>query len=408
MKRNILYLTLLTVGLLASCSKDSDGPVEPEGPVDATITLSVFSGTKPSGTKAATKADDTDGQVVGNEARINNLQIAIFKADGSLLAAHYEDYSGVAGTVLRDTIGVSAKSGDYKLVVLANTGNINYTTLNELKEKTTELSTQSSDNLSMSSKCIAIKVAAGENYIGPSDGFGNKVMTGYHQISQERIKVTRLVGRIDLESLEVDWSDDTSADLIAEQAGFKLKKIYIRAAKKESRVISGSETPSIAAADWDLVEWAGVPSLHGKRGVENYLESLDLFFDETGENIAYHGTKDFAPLSCYVTENGNKADIPDPTRIIIVGDITDNTGETILADRHYTIIVNDKDGNSQITGGGLDSGFSYIRRNYVYHVSATITGKGSPDEERYNNASITSLVQAVPWQVIYEDHTDVN
>lgn len=406
MKRNILYLTLLAAGLLVSCSKD-DGPVEPEGPVDATITLSVFSGTQPSGTRAATKADESDGQVVGNEARINNLQVSIFKLDGSLLASHYEDYSADF-TGMRDTIGVSAKSGRYILVVLANAGNVTYTTLSELKGKTTELSTQSRDNLTMSSKCITIDIKAGENYIGPKNGFGTKVMTG-NPISEEKIKVTRIVGRIDLESLEVDWSEDTSADLMKEGAGFKLKKIYIRAAKKESRVISGSETTAVGTADWELVEWTGVPVLHGNRGEEsNYLSALDLFHSEEGTNIEYESSKTFDPLSCYVMENGNdNTDVPDPTRIIIVGDITDSQGNPILSNRYYTIIVNDKDGNSQITGGGIDK-FSYIRRNYVYHVYATITGKGSPEEERYNNASITSLVQSVPWQVKYEKHPDVN
>lgn len=407
MKRNILYLTLLTTGLLVSCSNDG-GPAEPEGPVDATLTLSVFAGTRPTGTKAAsTKADD---QVIGNEAEINNLQIAVFKQDGSLLAAHYEDFTQKEG--LKDTIGVSAKSGRYTLVVLANAGNVNYTKLSELKGETVKLSTQSSDNLTMSSKCMTVDIKAGENYIGPKDGFGGKeIPSDAYFLKEERIKVTRIAGRIDMELLSVDWSDDTSGDLKKEGAGFRLKKIYVRDAKEESRIISGSETSDLTAADWELVEWEGVPALHGNDQDENeakYLPSLNLYpLSDGGDAIIEFGdTKKFSPLSCYVTENGNYPEqVPAPTRIIVVGDIIDSKGETILSDRHYTIKVND--GNSEITGGGI-SNFTYIRRNYVYHIYATITGKGSPDEESFSNSSITVLVQAVDWDVVYEKHPDVN
>lgn len=413
MKRNIVYLTFLAVGLFASCSKD-DGPVEPEGPADATITVSVFTSTKPvSGKAVDTKADDPLD--TGKEATINNLQLAVFKPDGSLLAAHYEDFSDKNG--LRDTIGVSAKSGAHTLVVLANCGNISYTTLDELKKQTIDLTTQKSDDLSMSSKCISVNVKAGENYIGSKkDGdFSDKVISDDEWlIDNSRIKLTRIAGRIDMKSLSVEWSEATSADLKEANAGFLLKRMFVRDSKQKSRVISGT-TGSASAEDWETVEWTNewlgdgesIVFMHGRDAEEeHYLESLDLYTSAAGDKITEDTPKEFTPLRCYVTENGlDDKEAPSPTSIIVVGDIIDKDGNPILKNRYYTIIVNDGTGT---TSDNEKVEFMHIKRNYVYQIYATITGKGSPSEEKFSNASITAVVSPAPWTVAYEEHPNIN
>ena len=104
---------------------------------------------------------------------------------------------------------------------------------------------------------------------------------------------------------------------------------------------------------------------------------------------------------CYVTENtedGNKL----PTTLILKGDILPETDdEPILKDRYFFIRLKDmKDTQGKELAG--------VIRNYVIRISATISGKGSGDEEYRENAFATVTVTPDDWSVEEEQHEGVN
>ena len=79
-----------------------------------------------------------------------------------------------------------------------------------------------------------------------------------------------------------------------------------------------------------------------------------------------------------------------------------NANEPILSDRYYFVkLLNliDSDNKETIYPG--------VIRNKVIRISATITGKGSGDEEYKDNAYVTVTVTPENWSVETQ-HEDVN
>lgn len=387
---------LLALSLLVSCSSDSDDGPEVVVPQDATLTMAIAPGS------ILTKAAKSETPETKNgEKKINNICAALFKADGSLLTTAYVDYKDIPTETTPDTIRISAKSDTpYTYVILVNVGNQSFSNLDDLKSKTYDLENIKVDNQPMCSRFMTIKedmLKPGANYWGPDKAFPNKP-TGAGSLSEEAVNVYRTASRIDLEQISVSWSGDNAADLKEAKARFHLKRIYVIDAKNATCLADHLSTDA-------SVELTGEERtfLHGREAGENYFSGLDLF-SATGENPVVIGANDsYVPANkwqCYVTEN---TETSNPTTLILKGDILE--GDTpILSDRYFFIRLENMKGTDANNTEHLLAG---VIRNYVIRISATITGKGSGDEEYKENAYVRVTVTPEEWSVETQ-HEDVN
>lgn len=383
---------LLALSLLVSCSSDDDNGPEVIVPQDATLTLAVAPGL------VLTKAKV--GETQEGEAKINNMYAALFRADQSLFTSAYVDFSDQTGKTT-DTIRISAKSDTpYTYVILVNVGNINCSSIGDLMTKTYNLEDISVNNQPMGSKFLKIEsLEPGTNYYGKEDIFTNKPAE-YSFYSKNNIKVYRTASRIDFEKISLKWSEADAGDLLKEGARFRLKQVYVVDAKSTTYLadhVYGENNYS--------VETSGSTYWHGKPEKEGYLASLNLFprgEDNTPATITSDGEWNITenPLRCYITENTDEAK---PTMLVLKGDILHkNANEPILSDRYYFVkLLNliDSDNKETIYPG--------VIRNKVIRISATITGKGSGDEEYKDNAYVTVTVTPENWSVETQ-HEDVN
>lgn len=382
---------LLVLSLLVSCSSDDDNGPEIIVPQDATLTLAVAPGSVLTKAKA--------GEPQEGEAKINNMYAALFKADQTLLTSAYVDFNGQTGET-PDTIRISAKSDTpYKYIILVNVGNINCSSIGDLMKKTYNLKDIRVSNQPMGSKFLEIEsLKPGTNYYGKEEIFKNKPAE-YSFYSTSNIEVYRTASRIDFEKISLKWSEADAGDLLKEGARFRLKQVYVVDAKSTTYLADrkyGGNNYS--------VETSGSAYWHGKPG-EDYLESLDLFpreGDNTSATIPSDGEWNITenPLRCYITENTDKTK---PTMLVLKGDILHkDTDAPILSDRYYFVkLLNliDSDNKETIYPG--------VIRNKVIRISATITGKGSGDEEYKENAYVKVTVTPENWSVETQ-HEDVN
>ncbi|WP_348723983.1 fimbrial protein [Parabacteroides goldsteinii] len=382
---------LLALSLLISCSSDDDNGPEIIVPQDATLTLAVAPGSVLTKAKA--------GEPQEGEAKINNMYAALFKADQTLLTSAYVDFNGQTGET-PDTIRISAKSDTpYKYIILVNVGNINCSSIGDLMKKTYNLKDIRVSNQPMGSKFLEIEsLKPGTNYYGKEEIFKNKPAE-YSFYSTSNIEVYRTASRIDFEKISLKWSEADAGDLLKEGARFRLKQVYVVDAKSTTYLADrkyGGNNYS--------VETSGSAYWHGKPG-EDYLESLDLFpreGDNTSATIPSDGEWNITenPLRCYITENTDKTK---PTMLVLKGDILHkDTDAPILSDRYYFVkLLNliDSDNKETIYPG--------VIRNKVIRISATITGKGSGDEEYKENAYVKVTVTPENWSVETQ-HEDVN
>lgn len=387
---------LLALSLLVSCSSDGDDGPEVVVPQDATLTMAIAPGS------ILTKAAKSETPETKNgEKKINNICAALFKADGSLLTTAYVDYKDIPTETTPDTIRISAKSDTpYTYVILVNVGIQSFSNLDELKSKTYDLENIKVDNQPMCSRFMTITdqmLKPGANYWGPDKAFPNKP-SGAGSLSEEAVNVYRTASRIDLEQISVSWSGDNAADLKEAKARFHLKRIYVIDAKNATCLADHSSTDASVELTGE-----GRTFLHGREAGENYFSGLDLF-PAVGENPVVIGANDsYVPANkwqCYVTEN---TETSNPTTLILKGDILE--GDTpILSDRYFFIRLENMKGTDANNTDHLLAG---VIRNYVIRISATITGKGSGDEEYKENAYVRVTVTPEEWSVETQ-HEDVN
>lgn len=392
---------LLALCLLASCSSGDDEP-EVIVPQDATLTFSVAPGS------VLTKSTVPDTETLEGEAKVNNICAALFKEDGSLLTSSYVDY-GSEGNKTPDTIRISAKSiTNYTYVILVNVGNKSFSKLDKLKEETFALKDIRVNNQPMCSQFRKVKLEPGANYIGSKDVFTNAPADATF-LNESTVKVYRTASRIDFEQIGVTWSDENATDLKKVNARFRLKRVYATQVKSHTyltdRKLNGNDY-SVELKDGT----SGLAYLHGKEpDTTDYLETLNLFnpsesaesvIISSGSSIESKEINDGKPWRCYVTENTEEG-LKLPTTLILKGDILPETGtEPILKDRYFFVRLKDM---TDTQGKPLTG----IIRNYVIRISATITGKGSGDEEYRENVSAIVTVTPDEWSVEYQ-HENVN
>lgn len=373
MKRSKIYLFLLSGLLLAACSKE-DEPVPTPGGEDAFATVSVavdgVAGTK------ATKADTDPGTTAENE--IYDLNVVFINGNNE-----------VAGRAFRkidddqDTIRVGLKTGTYKLLVIANAGEMSSFKPEDYYDKTVSLAGQ------VGGKGFIMTNIARDVEIRKT------VENGGINLILEKVK--RVVGRVDLSQVDIDndWLDKNLKGM-----KFKLSQVFLANVRPQSYLYD-------TKTGWTLPEGATLHTMefiedHYLCGIEEklqvggeivagseYAEYLTKATDVTitGDDSEHH--KDIA--SFYAMTNSFTKDGAAPVILYLKGSWYDVADQPALTNRYYRI--------------KLEKG---VQRNTIYKIGATLKGKGSPDPDIKDDVTLSVTITVKSWEGITLDEYTIN
>lgn len=237
--KTVFSVLFIAVGLF-SCSDDHviDENPEPEIVYDATLSIAL----KNDAANAKTKADvDVDGIWYPNA--VKNLSVAVFQK--GILVGFGEAVNQNGVYKLED---IEVPSGAIKLVVLANTkldDNLkqkNVTTISSYENLKSNLGTEISGNLSMSSGFLNFDLRAGQNYIGygsqpgniNADKDGHSIAAGV-ELKGSPIQLIRNISRVFLYHLDVKPTKDEYRGY--GKVSFQLKEIFLTNVKSCSKSI---------------------------------------------------------------------------------------------------------------------------------------------------------------------------
>lgn len=394
--KTVFSVLFIAVGLF-SCSDDHviDENPEPEIVYDATLSIAL----KNDAANAKTKAD-ADGIWYPNT--VKNLSVAVFQK--GILVGFGEAVNQNGVYKLED---IEVPSGAIKLVVLANTkleSNLKQkgvTAISLYENLKSNLGTEISGNLSMSSGFLNFDLRAGQNYIGYSskqgnidaDNDGNAIAAGV-ELKGTPIQLIRNISRVFLYHLDVNPTKDEYKGY--GEVSFQLKEIFLTNVKSCSKSIwtaSDDEAKTtvevvgdeadlpinggdkfwwnggsigVAPEDATKKEFLGYDFVTPPNDIEAYNQKyfhtnrrwVDVFsyykhtIDGTnGPLIAINNAKSRLgfgaglPLGVdffvYENTNGNT-----PTAMVIKGDYTyypvKNGAAVTISDTYYTIIINEE------------------------------------------------------------------
>lgn len=364
MKHYTLYIMLLSALLLSACS-DKDEPLPITGADEAYAIVSVgvdgIAGTK------ALKSETTPADEQGTDAenKINDLNVVFIDVAKNEVMAHA--YRKIDDQ--QDTIRVGLKTGDYRMLVIANAGNISSFDPQTYYDQIATLANQGGKNGFVMTNIPEVKeIDKGKNDI--------------------KATVKRVVARVELSKLNVDWTDN---DLKAIKGlEFHLSQVFLANVRPTSYFFDvpvGQEGASIEIKKGYL------------SGVEKYKESgeiaegstfVNYLRKEFNPNIVVGESKDFPtdPVQFYAMTNSDTKTDNYPVLLYIKGSIYDSKKqEYLLTDRYYRI---------KLAKG--------VKRNTIYRIDATIKGKGSPEPgDNKDNIDMSATISVLSWKGVELD-----
>lgn len=377
MKRNKIYILLLSGLLMASCSKEEQPSPTPGGE-DALVTVSVaVDGV------AKTKAESETQPGDEKENAIKNLTVVFIDAARNEVIGH--TYKNVIdGEADNNKVTVALKTGIYKMLVMANTEEVNSFIPKDYYDLIASLPEQGGENgfvMSNIVRDVEIKAIEGDE-------------KNVNEISE---KVKRVVGRVDLSKLDVNWENtDTNKDLQGINGlEFRLTQVFLANVRPKSYL-------------FDMMDWkfeTGTGEKHPMEIKEGYLCGIEKYFH--GGDIAAGNEKDdnlskvFSPAttikpgeesytdlaSFYAMTNSDAKDGAVPVILYIKGDLYDGAGNAVLTNRYYRI---------KLAKG--------VQRNTIYKIEATIEGKGSPEPgDNKDNVKMSVTISVETWEGVTLD-----
>ena len=270
------------------------------------------------------------------------------------------------------------------MLLLANTNNISsFKPSDYYDEMIASLEKQGSENgFVMSNIPENIEIKAGENEIKAKDG--------------TPVKIKRLVGRIDLSKLTVDfkYNDGESGDSKDKDLQgitglkFRLKRIFLANVRPESYLFE---------AEGHLIEKGGGSYL---RGIED-----DSYYNNDNSEIAKEST--YAPYLSENKEPNNVIEIKEDGSLDNVASFYAMTNSATKEVGSYPVIL-------YIKGDLYDSGNKKpvlsnryfriklakgVQRNTLYKIEATIQGKGSPEPgDNKENIDLSVTITVKSWE----------
>lgn len=418
MKLKSYFLTLLTAATLFSCSKEDNPGIElPDLTPDATLSLAVNATTKTKGEVAAVQAKDV----------ISNLMVIVYIGDDFYTLKNVTLPEGE--TTLDKVEGISVKSGNVKVLVLANvdTAAFKDKSLTEAKEVVTLLSKEKHRNLTMSSNVmdVTLKVST-TNCLG----YGSSLPADKYNCGSDPVKLYRTVAEVELSGLAL--KETTS---FGTAQSFRLDSIFVANVKSKSGVVPASTTESwggaveaniLENADWWYGKCGDIFGNYKEEEIgggadktflfyENGSESASSYYDESinfggsvsditaGYSLSPAPSTSYIGAFFYVYEN--TSDKGKQTLLVVKGDYTyiptGSTEPITVTDRYYTMTVNE---------AGAGKGFEdvppheLVKRNTRYKLSMTLAGPGSDNPytpDAY--AHVSAQIKVENWNVINID-----
>ena len=365
MKRNKIYILLLSGLLMASCSKEEQPSPTPGGE-DALVTVSVavdgVAKTK-SGDGVQSKASETTP--TKEENAIKNLTVVFIDAARNEVIGH--TYKNVIdGEADNNKVTVALKTGTYKMLVMANTKEVNSFVPADYYDLIASLPEQGGEKGFVMSNIVRdVDIEAGAN-----------------SINDEKVK--RVVGRVDLSKLDVNWQDEDLQKI--DGLEFHLTQVFLANVRPKSYLFD--------MTDWDFMNDAEKHALENKK--DGYLCGIDKtggdivtenVLDENllsnYEDVTINSTTSKTDLAhFYAMTNSDTKDGAAPVILYIKGDLYDSkNNKPVLTDRYYRI---------KLAKG--------VQRNTIYKIEATIEGKGSPEPgDNKENVKMSVTIKVNSW-----------
>ena len=365
MKRNKIYILLLSGLLMASCSKEEQPSPTPGGE-DALVTVSVavdgVAKTK-SGDGVQSKASETTP--TKEENVIKNLTVVFIDAARNEVIGH--TYKEITSTESDNKVTVALKTGTYKMLVMANTKEVNSFIPKDYYDLIASLPEQGGEKGFVMSNIVRdVDIEAGAN-----------------SINDEKVK--RVVGRVDLSKLAVNWQDEDLQKI--DGLEFHLTQVFLANVRPKSYLFD--------MTDWDFMNDAEKHALENKK--DGYLCGIDktggdiVTENVLDENLLYeykdvtiNSTTSKTDLARFyaMTNSDTKESGAAPVILYIKGDLYDSkNNKAVLRNRYYRI---------KLAKG--------VQRNTIYKIEATIEGKGSPEPgDNKENVKMSVTINVNSW-----------
>ena len=389
MKKVLAFFAgLFALGMITSCTNSDDVNVNNGGttiPTTKTLTLNI-SGSNPASRMAGIPS-------VASEATINNLMVVIIDNDTHVI----EKIQKFGNGTLTQTVKYATEHPS--VVVLANFPDAFYQgvapiastmTLADFKAKTLDIENTVIDENGPQVATNLPMIGSTATLVQALDGDQQPVVNAY----TADVVLHRMVARVNLAGV---ISNLPTGDTFVPEAVF-IKNGY---------TVSNIASSHIAALKGTQAEWFnldGFPTLSVfKNGffennrnadpVPTHNAIADYFknaYAASGDGAFVFGEQDQTQASFYIYPNHN-IDFAERTQLVIKGKYTPNDGQA--EDSYYVVVINREPGADVTYGVSGDAngigdavrGTGNIDANYIYNISATITGKGQNEEDFNNN-----------------------
>lgn len=411
--QNLLYATMVACAFSA-CSNDDDPNIpDPVQELDATLTTAFAPvGNSGSSLKSTTKApDDAFGTVskIGL-AVFDNGAMGDAMTPGTLLS--YVEKVKDSDT----TACVAAKSGDVKVLVVANPTDNMFQNVNTLDGFLDKISSEAinTDNLLMSSKVYELTLNAGRNVMVKD--LANSVFksntTQDQIVDNENIKVYRNVARVEVPSITVNPRAGFGKD---KGATFTLSKVFVANVRPSVRVAGKSNVSGLFDAEtpWCSVVNSDAELLGGSVTEEEvgYYKAIPKIIEYGSNDFSTGKTETIEGARLFVYDNASDGVIAAPkdnaTLLVLKGtySYTTDAGTTTTSENAYwTVAI-----NNSTPVGGTDKDFPAhcgVLRNVKYVMNVTITGPGSGTiDPESNAANLTANIEVVNWAEVNLDES---
>lgn len=432
MKLRNIFIAALTICAFASCSKNDEIDNSPKEQVDAYVSFATS-------TNILTKADGADGGTndgTNVEKAVKQLTAFIFKEDGSLAGFKVAtDEEVKAMTVGHILIKVSPEddltkpSSDKFIAVIVANANEQVKSVTKLGDLTTtttlDLTHYNPVNkgdltLPMISKkieftgVVPMVVTVGEDHTENwvSEGTEGTAKVSLTKNENEKIYLNRLVARVDLKSIQVNFANNTNG------ASFNLKRVFVANVRSTSPFISednangsalwkGFQSKFFNKAKGDVIvgiDKSGNDVVKGElKDGQNVkpalLKELSVLYSEMDgtETDPTKFKKQFLePALFYIFKNPSSQVSLENTRLILEGTYHYSEADVEGELRHFHVVLN-------------KAGVKEVLPNYIYSLTVNITGEGSPNEDDIlTNAHVAVTLDVEPWRIITQNETDTN
>lgn len=372
MKRNKIYILLLSGLLMASCSKEEQPSPTPGGE-DALVTVSVaVDGV------AKTKAESETQPGDEKENAIKNLTVVFIDAARNEVIGH--TYKEMTSSESEKKVTVALKTGIYKMLVMANTKEVNSFIPKDYYDLIASLPEQGGENGFVMSNIVRdVEIKAIED--------NNK---NENKISET---VKRVVGRVDLSKLDVNWKDEDLKNI--DGLEFRLTQVFLANVRPKSYLFD--------MTSWGFDISTDKHSMEIKDGylcgIGNYVEGGDIAKGNVkDDNLNQEdfvtnpdGSNQTELARFYAMTNSYKGSEnvagEYPVILYIKGDLYDGAGNAVLRNRYYRI---------KLAKG--------VQRNTIYKIEVTIEGKGSPEPgDNKDNVKMSVTISVETWDDVTLD-----